>query len=180
MMPAMRWIVLVLVCPILFFVGCTATHRVSDDPARDLLAQAFDADVEARVTPPIGWQVDPIKRTTKHVHKTWISPSRDTAYGIIKFDLPLPVPYDVVMWGFLDGMRKTEGAANLVGKQWDNKINGLRFVASGKIYLVRVNMFIDGFHGWAVYAGTLQAHPVNEDELKIAEAAREHTAVGRK
>ena len=32
---------------------------------------------------------------------------------------------------------------------------------------------------WAIYAGTLRAHPINESELKQAELARDHTLPGR-
>jgi hypothetical protein len=43
---------------------------------------------------------------------------------------------------------------------------------------VRTNLFVDGFTGWAVYAGTLRAFPINQAELELAERAREDTVVG--
>ena len=39
--------------------------------------------------------------------------------------------------------------------------------------------FVDGFEGWAIYAGTLRNQQIMEDELDMAIRAREHTKVGR-
>jgi hypothetical protein len=54
----------------------------------------------------------------------------------------------------------------------------VRFVAQGGKYLIRGNLFTRGWRAWVVYAGTLRDQPVNDSELKLAEAAREHTKVG--
>jgi hypothetical protein len=43
---------------------------------------------------------------------------------------------------------------------------------------VRTNLFVRGWEGWAVYAGTLQSEPVATEELDLAERAREQTTVG--
>jgi len=75
-------------------------------------------------------------------------------------------------------MRRTEGEATLEFKQWDPDQKVLRFVARGGRYVVRTTMAVRGFHGWAIYAGTLRNDPVNPDELKLAEEARDHSRIG--
>jgi hypothetical protein len=75
-------------------------------------------------------------------------------------------------------MQRAEGRANLISKESDDQLPGLRFVAEGGIYTVRVNLIVGGFHGWAVYAGTINQKPVNQDELVLAIRAREQTRVG--
>jgi hypothetical protein len=139
---------------------------------------ARNADVEAYVAPPLGWNPEPLKSSTRHTHQVWLAPSGSTAYGIIKFALPIPVGTDLVLWGFLREMKRTQGEATLVSKQWDQNLIGLRFVADGGIYRVRVNLFVDGWRGWAVYAGTRRDHEIVQNELELAEHAREHTIVG--
>ena len=79
---------------------------------------------------------------------------------------------------FLNQMRASEGEATLLEKRWDPNLNALRFVAEGGQYIVRTNLFVHGFSGWAVYAGTLRAYPVDQAELELAEQAREDTVVG--
>jgi hypothetical protein len=130
------------------------------------------------VTPPVGWKPDPLKVTDKSRHRVWISPSGSTAYGVIYFNLPLPVGADLALWGFLDQMKKTTGEAILVSKMPDEKLPGDRFVADGGHYRIRCNLLTRGFHGWAVYAGSLRARPVNQQELQVAEQAREQTRIG--
>jgi hypothetical protein len=112
------------------------------------------------------------------MHQVWLAPSGNTAYGIIRFTLPIPIGTDLALWGFLREMKRTQGEASLVSKQWDQNLDGLRFVADGGIYRVRVNLFVDGWRGWAVYAGTRRDHEIVENELEVAEQAREHTIVG--
>jgi hypothetical protein len=75
-------------------------------------------------------------------------------------------------------MKATEGEATLIEKKWDPNLNALRFVAEGGQYTVRTNLFVRGFVGWAIYAGTLRAYPVNQAELELARRAREDTAEG--
>jgi hypothetical protein len=138
---------------------------------------AIDA-VQAVCDPPLQWKLDPPKRSATHTHLVWISPSGRTAYGVIYFHLPLPVGHDLALWGFLDQMRASEGEATLIKKNWDPNLGALRFVAEGGQYTVRTNLFVRGFSGWAVYAGTLRAFPVNQAELELAERAREATLIG--
>jgi hypothetical protein len=85
----------------------------------------------------------------------------------------------VALWGFLQEMRRTEGQATLVEKRWDDRLPGIRFVARGGQHVVRVNLVVRGFHGWACYAGTLRGDEIVPDELELAEDAREQTIFGR-
>jgi len=133
--------------------------------------------LRAMVDPPVGWKPEPPKVSPNHRHQVWLSPTGDTAYGVIYFSMPLPLGLDTALWGFLHEMQKTEGEANLLSKFYDNHLPGFRFEAEGGLYRIRCNLMVGGFHGWAVYAGTLRAHPVNQPELRQAEAAREQTRV---
>lgn len=133
--------------------------------------------VNALAVPPIGWTAEPLKSSDKHKHQVWLSPSRKTAYGVIYFTLPWPVGADLALWGFLKQMKRIEGEATLISKVSDDALPGLRFVAEGGLYLVRTNLIIDGFNGWAIYAGTVRGKPVDESELATAERAREQTQV---
>lgn len=152
----------------------------SDDVSVAAFAEPFGHDqLEAVVIPPAGWEPDPIKRTRTHAHQTWISPSGRTAYGVIRMNLPLPfIGPGVVLPRFLDQMRETEGEARLLNRQNDSDLPGIRFVAEGGQYRLRANLVTRGFRAWAVYAGTLRAHPEMPDELQLAEAAREATRIG--
>jgi hypothetical protein len=147
--------------------------------ARDLTPPFFDPDVVAVCDPPLGWKMDPPKTTADHVHKVWLSPSRATAYGVIHFSMPLPVGANLALGGFLDHMKKSEGNANLLSQQNDPNLPGIRFVAEGGKYTIRTNLMVDGWEGWAIYAGTLRGQPDLPNELDMAQRAREHTNVGR-
>lgn len=138
-----------------------------------------NADVEATVTPPAGWRAEPLKSSGKHNHQIWISPSGDTAYGVIRFKMPLPVGPDVALrFGILPEMRRSEGEARLISSQRDPDLPGLRFVADGGLYRLRSNLITRGWRGWVIYAGTLRTKEIVPNELALAELAREHTAVG--
>jgi hypothetical protein len=156
----------------------SACHHVHPPTTRPGVALVPDTDVNAMVAIPPNWHPDPLKSSAEHTHQVWISPSGHTAYGVIYFKLPLPVGTDLALWGFLNQMKKSEGEATLLSKQYDPKIDGLRFVAEGGLYTVRTTLFTEGFHGWAIYAGTLRKFPVNAEELREAERAREATRIG--
>jgi hypothetical protein len=170
--------------PLLAFLGagCASTpphHSPATAPIdAGIAAPVFDSDVQATVTPPTGWKPDPLKHSFEHDHEVWISPSGNTAYGVIYFHLPIPIGHDLALWGFLNQMKASEGEATLLEKKWDPNLNGLRFVAEGGQYIVRTNLFARGFTGWAVYAGTLRAFAVNQKELELATRAREDTVIG--
>jgi hypothetical protein len=139
----------------------------------------YDDDVEAVVDPPVGWNPDPQKSSPQHVHQVWVSPTGATAYGVIHFKLPLPVGTSLALDGFLGGMKKSEGSANLISQEDDPNLPGIRFVAEGGEYTIRSNLLVDGWEGWAIYAGTRRSIPINPVELDMAERAREHTQVGQ-
>jgi hypothetical protein len=142
---------------------------------------AENRDVQAVVVPPAGWRADPLKASEKHNHQVWISPSGNTAYGVIRFKLPLPVgPETVLRYGFLPEMRRTEGEARLLSSKRDPDLPGLRFIADGGKYRLRTNLLTRGWTGWAVYAGTLRAQEIVPDELALAEIARDNTVAGLK
>jgi hypothetical protein len=144
-----------------------------------LNAPERDDTVEALVVPPVGWIAQPLKHSSRHDHQIWLSPSGSTAYGVIRFKLPLPLsPEAVLKMGFLPEMKRTEGAATLISSERDPSLPGIRFVAEGGKHVVRTNLITRGFKGWAVYAGTMRDRPEVPDELALAELAREQTAVG--
>ena len=162
--------------------GCSSSRKSASSPATlpttQLSSSTPNRDVDALVSPPLGWQTEPLKQSPRHRHQTWIAPSGLTAYGVIQFSLPFPVGHDLVLWGFMREMKKNQGEAILVNKEWDKNLELLRFVADGGIYRVRVNLVVDGWTGWAVYAGTRRDHEIVPEELELAEIARDHTAVG--
>lgn len=143
-----------------------------------------DADLEALVAPPPGWTLDPPKITSNHLHKTWLSPTRATAYGVIRFRLPLPVSDDIALWGFLREMRRVQGESTLLDRARDPELpaaggkGGIRFTAEGGLYRIRTNLTVRGFRGWCVYAGTLRGKPEIPAELSAAVTAREATRPG--
>lgn len=162
-------------------VGCAqgrpVARAVSTTMWVGLAAPEPVAELSAVCVPPMGWVLSPIKRNNTHVHETWVSPTGRTAYGVIRFNMPLPVGYDLALWGFLEHMKSTEGEAELMSKRWDSDAGFLRFEARGGRYDIRTNMVVRGFDGWAVYAGTLKGQPIDEAELELAERARELTEV---
>ena len=134
--------------------------------------------VDAWCDPPTGWRREPLRKDAQHEHEIWISPSEDTAYGVVVIYLPLPVGSDLILWGFLNHLRQKEHEATLISKQHDDALPGMRFVAESAKYRLRVNLIVHGWRAWAVYAGTLKSKPLNARELALAEQAREQTRVG--
>src|SRR4051794_1139508 len=101
MSAGVRFVLVAIFASLLLF-GC-ASHRTaratpSTLPTTHLSDLARNADVEAYVAPPIGWNPEPLKSSTRHTHQVWLAPSGSTAYGIIKFALPIPVGTDLVLW----------------------------------------------------------------------------------
>lgn len=179
-MRATGWKILLIA---LLAVGCRGRAARPASPAPPTPVTGLSepvalADVEAVVVPPAGWRPDPLKASPQHKHQVWISPSGNTAYGVIRFALPLPVGEDAALWGFLREMKRVEGQATLRQKWRDPRTRSLNFVAEGGLYLVRGTIETRGFHGWAVYAGTLRNQPIFEEELELAVRARENTALG--
>ena len=174
--------------------GCSARPRTSPLPRADYDAlsafegeadvfdPAFMAQVNAITAPPVGWRTEPIKTSDRHAHQVWLSPTGNTAYGVIYFTLPpiakvFPLPMDWVLRGYLEEMRKDQGEAILLSKQRDASLPGVRFVAEGGLYRTSTNLTTRGQHGWAIYAGTIREQPIVEEELELAREARERTII---
>ena len=165
----------------LWVVGCAHHTTPTTTPAiadRRFIPQYVES-VDARASVPAGWRPDPLKSSATHKHQVWISPSGHTAYGIIHVMLPLPIGNDLALWGFLQTMKQNEGEATLISRRWDPNMNATRFVVVGGLYMVRVNLFVQGAQMWAIYAGTLRKEQIEPDELALAEEARDRTAIGK-
>src|SRR5438105_1003294 len=87
----------------LLSLACTPHHNAAlptTIPATaptGLSAPVANEDVQAIVCPPLGWKADVLKSSERHTHQVWISPSGDTAYGVIQMKLPLPVGPELVL-----------------------------------------------------------------------------------
>ena len=144
-----------------------------------LASPHLEKSVQAVVAPPEGWSAEPLKSSGRHKHQLWISPSGKTAYGVINIPLPLPISSEFMLPFFLSEMRRSEGEATLLSRQYDEALHALRFEADGNLYRIRTNLIVRGTEAWAVYAGTVRSKPVDNDELDLAVRAREHTIVGK-
>jgi hypothetical protein len=134
--------------------------------------------VQAMVTPPVGWKPEPLKFSDRHTHQIWLSPTGETAFGVIRFKLPWPVGPRLLMGRFLAEMRRLEQSATVLSKEDDPELPGIRFVAESQIHKVRVNLITHGFRGWAFYAGSFAGKVENLAELELAERAREASSPG--
>jgi len=143
-----------------------------------LLAPRPAETVQAMVTPPVGWNPEPLKFSDRHTHQIWLSPTGETAFGVIRFKLPWPVGPTLLMGRFLAEMRRLEQSASVLSKEDDPELPGIRFVAESQIHKVRVNLITHGFRGWALYAGTFAGKAENKAELELAERAREASSPG--
>jgi hypothetical protein len=170
-------------------VGCQNKYSHIPVYQRPVLARAIEdsalappqalASVDAVCIPPAGWKMEPLKTSSDHAHQVWLSPSGNTAYGVIHFGLPLPVSAGWVLDPFLKEMKKSEGEANLIGQPMrDDSLPGIRFTVEGGLYKMRINLICRGWRGWAVYAGTLRTAPEVPEELELAEWAKDMTKVG--
>jgi hypothetical protein len=167
-------------------IGCVTHPKSSQIPpggaggdTLNLTSPRFDPDVMAVCDPPIGWIARPLRTGPNNVHQVWRSPTGDTAYGVIHFRMPLPVGQNLALSGFLGQMKKAEGVATLLDRQDDPNLPGIRFVAEGGLHTLRGNLIVNGWEGWAIYAGTKRGQPINQKEIDLAIAAREHTRVGK-
>ena len=137
------------------------------------------APLRAMVAPPAGWKPDPLEDENDHANQTWISPTGKTAYGVIYFGLPLPMPAHWLLGPFVDEMKKREGKADVLGQPYkDDLLPGVRFMVETRQYKMRINLIVRGFRAWAIYAGTLRSTEEVPAELHLAEIAREQTKVG--
>jgi len=180
----------VLLClPLLVGVGAGCQSKYANIPTYQPATQPLSAtglsagkpieNVEAVVVPPVGWETEDAKADEDHVHLSWKSPSGKTNYGVIYFSLPLPLSARWIIDPYLAAMKKSEGEANVIaGPVEDKSLPGLRFTVECGDYRMRTNLICKGFHGWAVYAGTLRKEAEIPSELELAERARDKTQVG--
>ena len=100
-----------LVVIVALLAGCTrVAPRQTKPPTTSEGSQLqYVESVDAMAAIPVGWHPDPLKKSEAHTHQVWISPSGHCAYGIIHFNLPLPVGHELALLGFLQNMKKTEG-----------------------------------------------------------------------
>jgi hypothetical protein len=166
-----------------FFLSTTGCHhyyrpRAVLPPMSGLMPATPNDDVQAMVTPPVGWIPQQLKFSDRHTHQIWLSPTGDTAFGAIRFKLPWPVGPTLLLGRFLSEMRRVEHSATLLSKEDDPELPGIRFVAESDVHKVRVNLITHGFRGWAFYAGTIVGQAENQAELKLAERARDASSPG--
>ena len=186
----MRPVLFVLLCVL---AGCgRSTLKVSDRPAsRPVVGIGqgyFEPRVEAFVVPPEGWELDPPKRSERHTHLAWISPSGDTAYGVIYASIPGYVPvglmpsrllHNEVLDRIMDEMARDQGEAFLRSKRWDAQRREMYFDAEGGLYRVDSVLRVRGLSAWTLYVGRLRERAPNEAEIELANQARDVTRVGR-
>jgi hypothetical protein len=134
--------------------------------------------VQAMVAPPVGWTAQPLKQSDRHSHQIWLSPTGNTAFGVIRIRLPFPVGPGLVMRKFLEEMRRLEQKSDVLSRAYDEDLPGLRFVAVGAAHKIRVNLITHGFRAWAIYVGSYTDRPDDAAELELAERAREASAPG--
>jgi hypothetical protein len=177
-----------LVTASLFCFGCSAQPKPNlaqiragwiGPDTRGLEFPSYNLNVHAVCDPPVGWKPDTLKVKPGHIHQAWLSPTGQTAYGVIYFKLPLPVGQNLALNGFLSNMKKDQGDVTLLDRQDDPALPGIRFVAEGGRYLIRANLIVSNWEGWTIYAGTLRGGKVIPAELDFAVRAREHTQVGQ-
>jgi len=168
----------VLMWVVVSAAGCASTPTKIGPTTRP--GGQWVESVAAMCYPPAGWTAEPLKSSSRHSHQVWVSPTRSTAYGVIHFSLPFPMTDDLVLWGFMREMKRSEGAAELVSREAAPDLPGLRFIAKGGLYYVRVNLMSKGWEGWAVYAGTKVDRPIDPAEVSSAQIARDNTAVRAK
>jgi hypothetical protein len=158
-------------------VGCAAKPPARLSTTRP--GGKWVESVAALCYPPAGWSAEPLKSSSRHTHQVWVSPDGGTAYGVIHFALPFPLTDDLVLWGFMSEMKRSEGAADLLHREPAPDLPGVRFIARGGLYTVRVNLLANGWEGWAVYAGTKNDRGIDATELIDAQIARDETVTGR-
>lgn len=169
--------------------GCTrSTLRAGEVPTSrpiEGIGQGFfEERVEAFVVPPQGWERDPPKTSDRHTHLVWLSPTGDTAYGVIYMKLPIPLlatrPFhNTVLNRFLQQMRADQGEATLLEKQWQPDARRMDFEAEGGLYRIDASLIVRGMSGWAVYTGVLREGEENPEEIELGDRARRETKVGR-
>jgi hypothetical protein len=137
-----------------------------------------DAAAELGVVPlpPEGWEADPLKRDDKSVRALWVSPTKATAYGVVSFDLPLPLGPGWTLPGFIAETQRVVGPTRLVSSSKDENSGGVQFAADLPLYKLEGVLWTRGFTGWVTYVSTEKSVPLQEAEYKAATTARDETA----
>ena len=173
-------------------IGCVqstldAADRPASRPVEGIGRGYFDHRVEAFVVPPQDWKPDPPKISDRHVHLAWISPSGDTAYGVIYAAIPGYIPvalmptrllHQEVLDQVMIGMRQDQGEGVLLEKRWDAQQRQMYFEAEGGLYRVDSVLTVRGWSAWTLYVGRLRERAPNEAEIELAKKARGQTEVG--
>lgn len=145
--------------------------------AQGTSAQAL-AELGVAADAPVGWTIRTVSEDARHTHLVWESPSGATAFGVIAFKMPWPVGHEAAFkYGFIASMRRAEGEANVLTKNWTDDRSELRADVEGGKFLVRMRFIVRGVRGWSIYAGTLRSQPINEEELKLAESSRNAASI---
>jgi hypothetical protein len=156
--------------------GVTAGDAQGDIAGLGQTESREDLHVTARA--PEGWTTEPIKTTATTIHQIWISPTGRTAFGVIYARLPLPVGAELALWGFMREMKKSQGEAELLDKNRDEHLDGLRFSARGRFYSIEAVLYAHGWDCWVSYAGRYSDKEADEGELALARLARERVMMG--
>jgi len=182
--PYLIWLArLAGVCAVLTATGCQNAPKpvpTTSPAATGLAPLAWDDHVQAQCDPPTGWTPLPLQNDSRHTEILWVSPSTDTAYGIVHINLPLPVGLigvDRILQGILDDMVAKQKMATVLGRQDDDKLPGLHVDIKGGEYHVRGDLTAISWEAWFVYASTSNDDPIHQKELDLAESARDHTIV---
>lgn len=184
--------VLLLLMWAIVLAGCgRSTLRHDEFPASRAVEGVgrgfFEHRVEAFVVPPARWKLDPPKISARHTHLAWISPSGDTAYGVIYARIPGYVPVALMPQRMLHAetlerviaaMRDDQGEATLLRQRWDGRARRMHFKAEGGLYRIDSVLSVRGHSAWVLYVGRLREHEPNEPEIVLARRARESTRVG--
>src|SRR6266576_2283693 len=83
--PAQRRSFFAVLIAALLLCGNAGCHhyyrpRAIQPPMTGLRPATPNDDVQAMVTPPIGWTPQPLKFSDRHTHQIWLSPTGDTAF----------------------------------------------------------------------------------------------------
>jgi len=181
----LRWWIIFTVC----VSGCahrSISHpRAASSSPTTLPTTSISDDTMAADTfgltpqPPSGWKPKPIERDDSSTRQVWVSPTRATAYGIVRFGLPLPVGPGLALPGFIAETGHQQGTTRLISSEAHAASGGVQFVADMPLYRMRGILWTHGFTGWVVYASTERAAPVNDQELVAALHARDATVAAK-
>ncbi len=180
MLKTPRYCALVAIC----IAGCAQHTRSSatapsaslaPQPATRQSPAASAAQLGILPLPPAGFTPKPLEQDETSTQQVWVSSSKATAYGIVRFSLPLPVGPGFALPGFIAETAKKQGPTKLLASKAHPRSGGVEFTADLPLYHMRGILWTKGFTGWVVYASTDRSMPVDADDLAAALAARDAT-----